>query len=62
MSVGSNFFVLYLCPAKAISVNMLFLAYLYFREVVEQLGEVWKLQLESAKDPLLDSVDVLESN
>jgi hypothetical protein len=41
---------------------MLFLAYFYFRDAAEQLGEVWKLRLESAKDPLLDSVDVLESN
>jgi hypothetical protein len=41
---------------------MLFLAYLCFRDAAEQLGEVWKLQLESAKDTLLDSVDVLESN
>jgi hypothetical protein len=41
---------------------MLFLAYLYFCDAVEQLGEVWKLWLESAKDPLLDLVDVMESN
>jgi hypothetical protein len=41
---------------------MHFLAYLYFCDAVEQFGEVWKLRLESAKDPLLDSVDVLESN
>jgi hypothetical protein len=41
---------------------MLFLAYLYFCDAAEQLGKVWKLQLKSAQDPLLDSVDVLESN
>jgi hypothetical protein len=41
---------------------MLSLAYLCFYDAAEKLGEVWKLQLESAKDPLLDSVDVLESN
>jgi hypothetical protein len=35
---------------------------LYFCDAVEQLGEVRKLHLECAKDPLLDSVDVLESN
>jgi hypothetical protein len=41
---------------------MLFLAYLYFCDAAEQLGDIWKLLLKSAKDPLLDSVDVLESN
>jgi hypothetical protein len=41
---------------------MLLLAYLDFREVAEQLGEVVKLRPECAKDSLLDSVDVLESN
>jgi hypothetical protein len=35
---------------------------MYFCDASEQLGEVWKLWLESAKDPLLDAVDVLESN
>jgi hypothetical protein len=62
MSVGSKFFVLSLCLAKFISVDMLFSAYLCFRDAAEQLGEVWKLWLESDKDPLLDSVDILESN
>jgi hypothetical protein len=32
------------------------------RRITEKLGEVWKLQQGSAKDPLLDAVDVLESN
>jgi hypothetical protein len=41
---------------------MLLLAYFYCRDVAEQLGEVMKLHLEGAKDPLLDSVDILESN
>jgi hypothetical protein len=41
---------------------MLLLAYLYFRDAAEQLGEVMKLCPECAKDPSLDSVDVLESN
>jgi hypothetical protein len=41
---------------------MLLLAYLYFCDVAKKLGEVWKLQQESAKDPLLDAVEVLESN
>jgi hypothetical protein len=41
---------------------MLLVAYLYYRDASEQLGEVMKLCLECAKDPLLDSVDVLESN
>jgi hypothetical protein len=60
-SVGSKFLVLSLCLANIISVDMIFLAYLYFRDAAEQVGEVWKLRLESAKEPLLDSVDVLES-
>jgi hypothetical protein len=61
-SIGSKFFIFSLCPAKVISVDMLFFAYLSFRDTGEQLGEVWKLRLESTKDPLLDSVDMLESN
>jgi hypothetical protein len=32
------------------------------RDVAEQLGEIIKLHLDSAKDPLLDTVGVLESN
>jgi hypothetical protein len=60
--MGSKFDALYFCPAKVISVDMIFLAYLYSRDAAEQLGEVWKLRLESAKDPLLDSVGILESN
>jgi hypothetical protein len=43
-------------------IDMLLLAYLYFCDAAEKLGEVWKLQQESSKDPLLDAVDVLESN
>jgi Skp family chaperone for outer membrane proteins len=39
-SVGSKFFILSLCLAKVISVDMLFLAYLYFCDAAEQLGEV----------------------
>jgi hypothetical protein len=58
MSVGSK--CLYL--AKVTSVDMLLLAYLYFCDAAEKLGEVWKLWQESAKDPLLDVVEVLESN
>jgi hypothetical protein len=41
---------------------MLLLSYLSFRDAAEQLGEARKLWLESTKDPLLDSVEVLESN
>jgi hypothetical protein len=41
---------------------MLFLSYLYLCDAAEKLGEAWKLQQGSAKDPLLDAVDVLESN
>jgi hypothetical protein len=41
---------------------MLSSAYLCFHHAADKLGEVWKLWLESAKDPLLDSVEVLESN
>jgi hypothetical protein len=33
-----------------------------FRDAAEQLGEIIKLCLDSAKDPLLDTVGVLESN
>jgi hypothetical protein len=61
-SVGSKFDALSFCPTKIIFVDMLSLAYLYSRDAAEQLGEVWKLWLESAEDPLLDSVGVLESN
>jgi hypothetical protein len=43
-------------------INMLLLAYLCFHDAAEQLGEVMKLRLECEKDPLLDSVDVLDSN
>jgi hypothetical protein len=41
---------------------MLCLSYLYFCDASEKLGEVWKLWQGNAKDPLLDAVDVLESN
>jgi hypothetical protein len=61
-SVGSKFFILPLCLATLLPVNILLLSYLYFHDVAEHLGEVMKLRLECAKDPLLDSVDVLESN
>jgi hypothetical protein len=33
-----------------------------FHNAVEQLGEIIKLCLDCAKDPLLDTVGVLESN
>jgi hypothetical protein len=46
-SVGCKIFVLPLCLAKAISVDMLFLAYLHFCDATDQLGEVWKLWQES---------------
>jgi hypothetical protein len=59
--VGSKFFSLPLYPATLVLAGILQLAYLYFRDVTEQLGEVMKLRL-CAKDPLLDSVDVFESN
>jgi hypothetical protein len=35
---------------------------LYFCDTAEKLGEVWRLQQGNSEDPLLDSVDVLESN
>jgi hypothetical protein len=60
--VGSKFFDLPLYPATLLPVNILLLAYLFFHDAAEQLGEVMKLRLECAKDPLLDSFDVLESN
>jgi hypothetical protein len=52
-SVGSKFFGLPLYPATLVPINMLLLAYLYFCDAAEQLGEVMKLRLECAKDPLL---------
>jgi hypothetical protein len=61
-SVGSKFFVLPLCPDTLLPINIPLLAYLYSRDAAKQLGEVRKLRLECAKDPLLDSIDVLESN
>jgi hypothetical protein len=61
-SVGSKYFVLSFCFAEITSIDMLLLAYLYFCDAVEKLGEVWKLWKESAKDPLLDALDILESN
>jgi hypothetical protein len=61
-SIGSKCFILSFCLSKVTSVDMLLLAYLYFYDAAEKLGEVWKLWLESAKDPLLDAVEVLESN
>jgi hypothetical protein len=35
---------------------------LCFRDVAEQLGEIIKLCLDNAKDPLLNTVGVLKSN
>jgi Flp pilus assembly protein TadB len=61
-SVGSKCFVLSLCLARVTSIDILFLAYFSFCDVAEKLGEVWKLRQESAKDPLLDTVEVLKSN
>jgi hypothetical protein len=61
-SIGSKYFVLSFCFTEVMSNNMLLLAYLYFCDAVEKLEEVWKRWQESANDPLLDAVDVLESN
>jgi Flp pilus assembly protein TadB len=61
-SIGSKFFILPLCPIALLSIDMLLAAYLYFCYAAKQLGEVMKLCLESTEDPLLDSVDVFESN
>jgi hypothetical protein len=61
-SVGSKYFVLSFCFAEVTPIDMLLLAYLYFCHAAKKLEEVWKLRKESAKDPLLDAVDVLESN
>jgi hypothetical protein len=36
--------------------------WLYFRDAAEQLGEFIKLLLGNTKDPLLDTIGVLESN
>jgi hypothetical protein len=35
---------------------------LHFCDAAEKLGEVWRLRQGNSKDPLLDVVDVLESN
>jgi hypothetical protein len=35
---------------------------LCFCDATEKLGEFWKLREATSKDPLLDSVDILESN
>jgi hypothetical protein len=35
---------------------------LYFYDAVEKLREVWRLRQGNSKDPLLDTVDMLESN
>jgi hypothetical protein len=40
----------------------LFLTNCVSHDAVEQLGEIIKLRLDSTKDPLLDTVGVLESN
>jgi Fe2+ transport system protein B len=61
-SIGSKFFGLPLYLATLALVDILQFAYLHFRDAAEQLREVMKLCLECTKDPLLDSVDVLESN
>jgi hypothetical protein len=39
-----------------------FLLVVFFCDAAEQLGEIIKLRLDSAKDLLLDNVGVLESN
>jgi hypothetical protein len=62
-SVGSKFsraFVFY-CFIPVCR-HALFLLVVFFRDAVEQLGEIIKLRLDIAKDPLLDTVGVLESN
>jgi hypothetical protein len=41
---------------------MFCLSYLHFCDAAEKLGEVWRLQQGNSKDPLLDAVDMLESN
>jgi hypothetical protein len=61
-SVGSKFFGLPLFPATLVLVDILLSTYLYFCDAAEQLGEVMKLRLQCDKDPLLDLIDVLESN
>jgi hypothetical protein len=35
---------------------------LYLCDIAEKLGEVWRLRQGNSEDPLLDLVDVLESN
>jgi hypothetical protein len=38
------------------------LPYLCFHDAAENIGEFWRLQQASSEDPLLDAMDVLESN
>jgi hypothetical protein len=38
------------------------LSYLHFCDAAEKLEEVWRLRQGNSKDPLLDAVDMLESN
>jgi hypothetical protein len=61
-SVGSKCFTLSLSFGKVSSVDIICLSYLYFYDAAEKLGEVWRLRQGNSKDPLLDAVDVLESN
>jgi hypothetical protein len=57
--------VLHLIPRYLLKfhfANMFCLSYLHFCDAAEKLGEVWRLRQGNSKDPLLDVVDVLESN
>jgi hypothetical protein len=38
------------------------LPYLCFYDAADNIGEFWRLRQASSEDPLLDAVDVLESN
>jgi hypothetical protein len=48
--------------ALSLLVDMHFFTSCVFHDTAEQLGEIIKLRLDSAKDPLLDTIGVLESN
>jgi hypothetical protein len=62
-SVGSRFsFLLLSSTALFLFVDMPLLTSCIFHDAAKQLGEIIKLHLDNAKDPLLDTIGILESN
>jgi hypothetical protein len=62
MSVGSKYSLTFVFSCFIFVCRHTFFTSCVFRDAAEQLGEIIKLCLDSAKDPLLDTVGVLESN